>query len=170
MAAKSAPVYRAGSTRIFVYTMTNLPTRLIQYRPLTRWHKERDPNPDTKKNNNVRSNITEYLLKSDNHVCCRLMLEAGKTRNPVIQPILGSPGVIIEQLIPLATSSTTWKIIQQINLEPLLRQGERLLDAWRTVSQHCSNMVTCAGTNSSSRISTSKSWIRTRTLIESWSF
>ena len=72
---------------------------------------------------------------------CRLMLGAGKTRNPFIQPILGSTGVIIEQLIPLATSSTTWKIIQQINLEPILRQGERLLDAWRTVTQHCSNMV-----------------------------
>ena len=52
-------------------------------------------------------------------------------------------GCVIEQLSLLATSSTTWKIIQKINLEPLLHQGERLLDAWRSITQHCSNMVAC---------------------------
>ena len=42
-----------------------------------------------------------------------------------------------------SVGSTTWRIIQQVNLEPLLHQGERLLDAWRSITQHCSNMVAC---------------------------
>ena len=52
-----------------------------------------------------------------------------------IQQIEENPGILVEQLSPLVISSTTWRIIQQINLEPLTQQGEKLLDNWRALTQ-----------------------------------
>ena len=61
------------------------------------------------------------------------------TKDVFVQPILGSPGIIIEEREMLATTSMTWKIIQQVNLEPLLSEGEKLMEIWRSLAQLCSH-------------------------------
>ena len=45
------------------------------------------------------------------------------------------PGVLVEQLSPLVISSTTWRVVQQIDLKLLTQQGEKLLDNWRALTQ-----------------------------------
>ena len=61
------------------------------------------------------------------------------TRNDVVQPILRSSGIIIEEREMSAITSITLKIIQQVNLEPLLSEGEKLMEVWRSLRQLCSH-------------------------------
>ena len=61
------------------------------------------------------------------------------TKDDFVRPILGSPGIIIEERELLATTSMTWKIIQQVNLEPLLSEGDKLMEVWRSLTQRCSH-------------------------------
>ena len=56
------------------------------------------------------------------------------TKDTPIRPIVKSPGVLVEKLASLTTSSITWKIIQQVNLEPFMQQGEKLLNNWRILT------------------------------------
>lgn len=55
-----------------------------------------------------------------------------------------NPGLLIEKLNAVRTSSATWTIIQKINLQPYFYRGYRLLDIWRIISNHCSAPgITC---------------------------
>ena len=54
----------------------------------------------------------------------------GKHKEPIYTTYLGEP-------------RNNYRTTKPARVEPLLHQWERLLDAWRSITQHCSNMVTC---------------------------
>ena len=67
----------------------------------------------------------------------RTMVTKATLKDDFVRPILRSPGIIIQERELLATTSMTWKIIQQVNLEPLLSEGEKLMEVWRSLTQRC---------------------------------
>lgn len=54
-----------------------------------------------------------------------------------IKTIEHNPGLLVEKLNPLATSSTTWKMIQRINLESFFSRWNHLLGSWSILEAFC---------------------------------
>lgn len=54
-----------------------------------------------------------------------------------IQQLRQNLGLITERIAPLATSSTSWKIIQKIDLRPYFEAGEQLVDRVEAVVRAC---------------------------------
>jgi len=56
---------------------------------------------------------------------------------PSIKPIHRNPGLILEEISPLATTTITWKIVEKIDLEPFFTHSGTLLRAGEMISMNC---------------------------------
>ena len=78
--------------------------------------------------------IWETNLNERKKCVRRTVVTKATSKDDFVRPIFGSPGIIIEERELLAATSMTWKIIQEVNLEPLLSEGEKLMEVWRSLT------------------------------------
>ena len=55
----------------------------------------------------------------------------------VITAIKNNPGIILEKMARLATSTTTWVLIQRVDLMPYFQRLDRIENSLRNISLAC---------------------------------
>ena len=58
----------------------------------------------------------------------------------VVTPIHGNAGIVVEKKAVLATSSTTWNVIQQVDLSPYFLRIDALEHSWNMTNEYCSSL------------------------------
>lgn len=57
-----------------------------------------------------------------------------------IQPLHHTPGLIVEKLNPLAPTTTSWQLIQRIDLKPFFLRRNQLISSWEVLTAHCAQL------------------------------